>query len=140
MMKKRRRLLVEIGMAIADVRNRAAAEVERSAAVVADDFHAIRIAERLPASRSASPASPFLPSDRREASRAVFERRGVDQRLVALEVDDHVDIESAASDFGDAVGAGRMIASRHDRLAAKALDGRRDPRIVRGDDDGSRRP
>ena len=58
----------------------------------------------------------------------------LDERLVALEIEDQVGVE-LAGDLGDAVGAAGMIAARADDAAAKALDGRDDARIVRGDDD-----
>ena len=40
-----------------------------------------------------------------------------------------------AGDLGDAVGAAGMVAARHDDLAAEALDGGDDARVVGGDDD-----
>ena len=65
----------------------------------------------------------------------------VDERFVALEIDDQVGVELAGN-LGDAVGAAGMIAARADDVAAEALDGRDDARIVGGDDDviGALRP
>ena len=64
-----------------------------------------------------------------------FEGRRLDERFVALEVDDDVGVE-AAGDLGDAVGAAGVVAARHLDAAAEAVDGGDDARVVGGDDDG----
>ena len=54
---------------------------------------------------------------------------GVEQRLVALDVDDHA-AGQRGHHFGDAIGAAGVVAPRHDHGAAEALDSARDPFVV----------
>src|SRR5262249_42852035 len=70
-----------------------------------------------------------------EQLRQQVQRRRLDERLVALEVDDDVGVE-AAGGLGHAVGAGGVVAPGQDDAAAEALDGGDDARVVGGDDDG----
>ncbi len=63
-----------------------------------------------------------------------FDGGRLDERFVALQVDDEVGVE-AAGDLGDAVGAAGVVAAGHLDAAAEALDGGDDARVVGGDDD-----
>ncbi len=58
----------------------------------------------------------------------------LDERFVALKIEDQIGVE-LAGDFGDAIGAAGMIAARANDVAAETLHRRDDARIVRGDDD-----
>ena len=58
----------------------------------------------------------------------------IDERLVALEIEDEIGVE-LAGDLGDAISAAGMIAAGADDVAAEALDRRGDARIIGRDDD-----
>src|SRR5215510_9819797 len=62
-----------------------------------------------------------------------LDRRRLDQRLVALNVDDDLGVQPRR-DFGKAVGPRRVIRRRHDRLDSRAGDGLKDAFVVRRDD------
>ena len=51
------------------------------------------------------------------------DERGIDERFVALDVDDVGGLRHGAQGLGDAVGAGRVVRRGHHRLAAEAVDG-----------------
>src|SRR5207249_1217406 len=97
----------EVRAAVADKRDRAAAEIQRPAATVADQLDAVGIAVRL--------VSWNRGGQRRYDGLRVFlqqlgqkvEGRGIDLRLVALQVDDDVRIQRPG-DLGNSVGAGRV--------------------------------
>jgi hypothetical protein len=59
---------------------------------------------------------------------------GVDERLVALHVDDDVAVERRG-DFGESIGAGFVRGLGQPDLAAEIVDARRDAQIVGRDDD-----
>ena len=87
-------------------RNRAAAEVQRPAALVADDFHAVRVAVRLTIADRHRQRRHVAPASRSSSSGEQVERGGFDQRLVALQVDDDIAVGRLRRDLGDAIGAG----------------------------------
>jgi hypothetical protein len=58
----------------------------------------------------------------------------IDERLIALQVEDQFGVEQAGN-FGDAIGAAGMIAPRVDDVAAEAFHRRRDAGIIRGHED-----
>src|SRR3989454_4014883 len=61
-------------------------------------------------------------------------RGGVDQRLVALDVDDDLCVATrgAGGDFGHPLGARAMVASGHHRVAIKFLHGAQDSLVIGG--------
>ena len=104
----------EVGLAVADVGDGAAAEVEGPAGGVADDLDAVGVVPLL--GRGDRDASVAMSASRSRFSRSGSRSRaaGIDERLVALQVDDDVGVE-LAGDLGDAVGAAGMVAARqHD--------------------------
>ena len=62
------------------------------------------------------------------------DHRRVDQRLVALDVDDDVAVERRGH-FGEAVGAAAVVGAGHHRHAAVGLDRVAHARVVGRDDD-----
>jgi hypothetical protein len=64
-----------------------------------------------------------------------IDRVGIDQGLVALDVDDDRAGERARH-LGESIRAGRVVRARHDGDAAEAIDRLGDPVIVGRDDDG----
>ncbi len=59
---------------------------------------------------------------------------GVEERFVALKVDDGVGVDLLGH-LGNPVGAGGMVAARQDSPATEAVDGGGDARVVRGNED-----
>ena len=58
---------------------------------------------------------------------------GIDQRLVALDVDDHLGVFSAG-DLGDPIGAGGMIGAGHADAGPKRASGVKYTWVVSGND------
>ena len=67
------------------------------------------------------------------------DQTGLDQRLVALHVDDEVVAVEAEqfARFGEAVAAGRMIGARQQRTDAMSGASSDDVRVIGGDDDAA---
>ena len=63
----------------------------------------------------------------------LVDRPGIDERLVALHVDDDVAVERFG-DFGDPIGAAQMRGLRQPHLSAELRDARRDAQVVGGHD------
>src|SRR5262249_25063430 len=123
MLEKERRPPGEVGLTIANKGNGTAAEVQSVSLIVANDFHAVWTAPLFLGVEGAS--------QRRHAGGRVvcqhadeqIECGGVDERFVALEVDDDVIVEPARN-LGDAIGSAGMIATSEHHPSAKAVHGR----------------
>ena len=108
--------------ALARKRNRAAGKINRVAGQIGDHFHHVRIgdlARILDALLERGHGNVGIVQQRQR--RGVDGRR-IDQRLVALDVDDHLRVVGRG-DFGHAVGSGEMIGARHLHLCAKSPRG-----------------
>ena len=119
--------------AVAMVGQRAAREVERVAVAVGDHLHHVRVRRAPRACGSAvlivAIGSAAVGAQRRDRR---LDHRRVEQRQVALHVDDHVGVERARH-LGDAVGAGAVRAAGHHHVAAEAAHRGADALVVGGD-------
>ena len=59
----------------------------------------------------------------------------VDQRLIALHVDDEVAVRPLCGDLGEAICPRCVVGTRHDGVAAVLFDGRTDAFVIRRHDD-----
>src|ERR1700752_1319528 len=94
-----RRNRSQLRFTIAEERNGTAAEVKSSPAIIADHFHAIRTEVDYPIVDRRREGRHVGLRIGREQSRQSIEVRGVEQWLVALQVDDRVNVRKALGDL-----------------------------------------
>src|SRR5262249_31456690 len=100
----------EVGLAVADEGDGAAAKVESAAILSADHLDATRVPPLLQRANRHGEGGYFgFPIAFQQVGQQV-KSGGIDQRLVPLEVDDDINVEPAG-DLGDAVGAAGMVAA-----------------------------
>lgn len=123
---------------VADPGNGRAGKIERVAVEIADDLDDIGIHDFVGRGDGDAErgdlrfgAGIFGGENGVHASVDDFRRN---EREIALNVDVNVGGD-VHGDFGDAFGAGAMLAARHDGFAAESFDRRFDALVVRGDDD-----
>ena len=118
---------------IAHVRDRGAREIQREPAAVDDDLDDVRVVELRALRDPPVERRHRNGRDRRERRDRLVDRPGIDQRLVALHVDDDVAVERRG-DFREPIGAGLVRRLRQPHLPAEFVDapsrcaGRRWPR------------
>ena len=116
--------------------NRGAAEVEGVTAAIQRDLHDVGIAQLACASYRVASRCHGRVAVCGEIGGDAPDERGLDQRLIALHIDNDMRAGIAAprDDFGNAIGAGGMPARGHDRLEAVAPGRVRDAPIIGGDE------
>jgi hypothetical protein len=119
---------------IARVGYRRPAEIERIAVVVQHDLDGVRIGE-LPGVAHRVRGGRHVRFPAAQQAGDLPDQQGIDQRLVALHVDDDMtgSVAPARSDFGQPVRPRRVTCVRHHRLVAVPRGGGRNALVVRGD-------
>ena len=64
------------------------------------------------------------------------DHRRLDERLIALHVDDEIAVDASAGDLGEPIGAAAMARRRHAHVAAEGAHGVDDALVVGRDDHG----
>jgi hypothetical protein len=119
---------------VANVRNRRPGKIQREPAAIENDLGDVGIVQL------GGVVNPAV--ERRHLHRAIggegrnqlADRLRIDQRFVALDVDDDVGVERGR-DLGETIGAGFVRRFGQPHAAAEVVHARRDAQIVGGDDD-----
>jgi len=125
---------VDFLLGVADPRDRRAGEIEAVAFEIENRFHDVGVHD--------VPGVADGRGDGGDLGGGLFEERGdgsvdggwVDERFIALDVDEDVAC-LMRRDFGDAFGAGAVVAAGHAGFAAESANGVDDALVVGGDDD-----
>ncbi len=114
------------------VRNRRAAEIERVAGAVEDDFHDVRIGELSSVADRVAGGRHLCVAMARQRHRNLADQRRLDQRLIALHVDDDSPGPQAPArgNLCNAVGPGFMVLAGDHRCKSVSCDRLGDSRMV----------
>ena len=117
----------------AAVGNRGAGEVEGAAAAIAHHLDQVGRGRVVVGGERPAQRGHLLGAIGEQRRDQQVEGRRIDQRLVALDVDDDV-AGQIGDELGQAIGAGAVVGAGQAGDAAEAFDGVDDPLVVGGDD------
>lgn len=116
-------------------RNGGAGEVEGVPAIVGDNLDHIGIAKFIGVGKGAAERAHLDGRVGQERRNGSIDGVGLDQRLIALQVDDGT-AGVGSHHLRDSIGAAHVVDARHDRGAAETAHGARDALVVGGHDYG----